>query len=260
MRSANRPQHAARRFACRAAAVALTVGAISLSTTIGNTAGAAARHKPNRIIATTQNAQFGTILVSGKTVYTLKASKTPCTSRCLKVWPEVLVAKGTIRAQAGSGVHASMLGTIKRSGGARQVTYGGKPLYWFSGDSGAGQVNGNVTDTWGTWSVVVTAMAAQSSPGATTAPTTTMPVSPTTSAGTSPGTGSSPTQNTSPAPTSGSTSSPAPVTAPTPEASPTPSPTSPPATSPPATSPPATSPPATSPPATMPPSTGGASF
>ncbi|HEY6624074.1 MAG TPA: hypothetical protein VIX85_09600 [Acidimicrobiales bacterium] len=263
MESANRPQRAARRFACRAAAVALTVGAVSLSTIVASTAGAATRHKPNRIVATTQNAQFGTILVSGKTVYTLKASKTPCTTRCLKVWPEVLVAKGTTRAQAGSGVLASMLGTVKRSGGVRQVTYGGKPLYWFSGDSGAGQVNGNVTDTWGKWSVVVTAKPAQSSAGATTAPTpssagptTTMPVSPTTS----PGTGSSPTQSTSPPPTSGSTSSPAPVTAPTPEAGPTPSPTTPPATSPPATSPPATSPPATSPPATMPPGSGGVAF
>src|SRR5665213_1879819 len=213
MKSANRQQHAARRFACRAATAALTVGALSLSTTIGNTAGAATRHQPNRVIATTQDAQFGTILVSGKTVYTLKASKTPCTTKCLKVWPEVLVAKGTTKAQAGSGVQASMLGTIKRSGGARQVTYGGKPLYWFSGDSGAGQVNGNVTDTWGKWSVVVTAMSAPSSAG----PTTTMPVSPTTSSGTSPGSGSSPTQSISPPPTSGSTSSPAPMTAPTPE-------------------------------------------
>ncbi|MGA8371377.1 MAG: hypothetical protein WB765_14705, partial [Acidimicrobiales bacterium] len=196
MESANRPQHAARRFACRAAAVALTVGAVSLSTIIAGTAGAATRHTPNRIVATTQNAQFGTILVSGKTVYTLKPNKTACTTQCLKVWPEVLVAKGTTRAQAGSGVRPSMLGTIKRHGGARQVTYGGKPLYWFSGDSGAGQVNGNVTDTWGKWSVVVTAKPAQSSAGATTAPTpssagptTTMPVSPTTSSGTSPGTG-----------------------------------------------------------------------
>ena len=42
---------------------------------------------------------------------------------------------------------------MKRSGGTLQVTYSGKPLYWFSGDNAAGQVNGNVTDTWGKWSV-----------------------------------------------------------------------------------------------------------
>src|ERR1035441_3182770 len=97
MESPNRNQRAARRFASRAAVAALAVGALSLSTTMGNTAGAAARHQPNRIIATTDNAQFGTILVSGKTVYTLKASTTPCTTQCLKVWPEVLVPKGTTK-------------------------------------------------------------------------------------------------------------------------------------------------------------------
>ena len=31
------------------------------------------------------------------------------------------------------------------------MTYGGKPLYWFVGDTGPGQVHGNVTDTWGKW-------------------------------------------------------------------------------------------------------------
>jgi len=69
------------------------------------------------------------------------------------------------KATAGTGVSASKLGTVKRSGGALQVTYSGKPLYWFSGDTGAGQVHGNVTDTWGKWSDVVTAKSASSSSG-----------------------------------------------------------------------------------------------
>jgi Secreted repeat of unknown function len=43
---------------------------------------------------------------------------------------------------------------VTRSGGVRQVTYQGKALYWFSGDTGAGQVNGNVTDEWGKWTSV----------------------------------------------------------------------------------------------------------
>ena len=39
------------------------------------------------VVSTTVTTKYGTILVSGKTVYTLKASKVPCTARCLKIWP-----------------------------------------------------------------------------------------------------------------------------------------------------------------------------
>ena len=150
----------------RVAGAMVAVGGLAASFAAARPAGAATA----TAVSTTQNSQFGTILVSGKTVYTLKASKTPCTAACLKVWPEVLLPKGTTKPSAGSGVNAAKLGTIKRSGGALQVTYFGKPLYYFAGDSGAGQANGNITDPWGKWSVVTpsgTAATASSSPGST---------------------------------------------------------------------------------------------
>jgi predicted lipoprotein with Yx(FWY)xxD motif len=137
------------------------LGGLSGLTVVEGTAGASS----NVVVSTTKSATLGTILVSGKTVYTLKASKTPCSTQCLKIWPALMLPKGVTKASAGPGVKASKLGTVKRSGGALQVTYSGKPLYWFVGDTGAGQVNGNVTDTWGTWSVVVTAKPAPSSSG-----------------------------------------------------------------------------------------------
>ena len=59
----------------------------------------------------------GTILVSGKTVYTLKPSKTACSTACLKIWPALMLPKGVTKATAGKGVSASKLGTVKRSGG-----------------------------------------------------------------------------------------------------------------------------------------------
>ena len=69
----------------------------------------------------------------------------------------------------GQGV--SDLGTITRSNGQKQVTYQGIPLYLYIGDHSAGQVNGNIKDTWGQWWVVnpahphATPTAAKSSSG-----------------------------------------------------------------------------------------------
>ncbi len=124
---------------------------------IASVATAEAAAAASTVVSTSQNATYGTILVSGKTVYTLKASKVACTARCLKVWPELLLPKGVKKPTAGSGVKAASLGTVKVSGGSLQVTYAGKRLYWFIGDSAPGQANGNITDKWGKWSVVVTA-------------------------------------------------------------------------------------------------------
>jgi predicted lipoprotein with Yx(FWY)xxD motif len=147
----------------------LAAGGLSAAlVAVGTPAGAANRV----VVSTSKNATYGTILVSGKTVYTLKASKTSCGTNCLKVWPELLLPKGVTKAMAGSGVNASKLGTVKRSGGTLQVTYNGKALYWFSLDSGPGKVTGNVKDKWGAWSVVVTAKPAGSSSGAAATTTT----------------------------------------------------------------------------------------
>jgi predicted lipoprotein with Yx(FWY)xxD motif len=57
--------------------------------------------------------------------------------------------------KAGNGVKASMLGTIHRSDGGTQVTYNHHPLYYYSGDSGAGQQNGQAINAFGAaWYVV----------------------------------------------------------------------------------------------------------
>lgn len=182
-----------------------------------NAAGAATRHKPKTVvISTVKNAQFGTILVSGTTVYTLKASSTPCNAACTKVWPEVLLPKGVKKAKAGPGVKADKLGTIKRAHGALQVTYAGKPLYKFFLDKTAGQVNGNVSDVWGKWSVFVTPKLAGAAPAAST-PTTAAPTP--TTAGTTPSRStSSPTPTTPPPAT---TTRPPPPTTTTPPPPPT---------------------------------------
>ena len=56
--------------------------------------------------------------------------------------------------RAGSGVQRSKLGTIRRPDGRRQVTYAGKPLYYYVGDRRPGQVLcQNVREFGGLWLV-----------------------------------------------------------------------------------------------------------
>jgi predicted lipoprotein with Yx(FWY)xxD motif len=54
-------------------------------------------------------------------------------------WPP-LITTGLPR--AGAGITKSLLGTLVRDNGTRQVSYNGHPLYYFAGDSAAGQSNG----------------------------------------------------------------------------------------------------------------------
>jgi len=91
---------------------------------------------------------IGTALVAGAngmTVYTftkdVKDSGTSaCTGGCITKWPALTVAAGATP-KAGAGV-TGKLATITRDDGSLQVTYNGLPLYFFSGDSAAGDSNG----------------------------------------------------------------------------------------------------------------------
>jgi predicted lipoprotein with Yx(FWY)xxD motif len=209
VRLADRHRNSARRLSFLGAVAALAVAGLGFSNIVVNAASASPGHRVRSVVVSaTKDAQLGTILVSGKTLYTLKPSTTPCTAQCLKTWPELLLPKGVKKAKAGAGASASKLGTVKRAHGALQVTYAGKALYFFTGDTSAGQVNGNVTDAWGTWSDVVTAVTSNPSAGAAPSPT----------AGTSPPPPTSGTPTTSSPPTTPRT----PVTSPPPPAPPPP--------------------------------------
>lgn len=68
-------------------------------------------------------------------------TKSTCYGTCAVYWPPVT----TIRPPVGSGLTAP-LGTVRRSGGALQVTYRGHPLYTYVGDSAPRQAHGNNID------------------------------------------------------------------------------------------------------------------
>jgi predicted lipoprotein with Yx(FWY)xxD motif len=149
----------------------LLAGALLVITPGG--AGASSHAAKSVVLSTETTSAYGTILVSGNALYALTPSKTACTATCLKYWPELTLPKGVKAAAAGKGVAASKIGVVNRPGGVRQVTYGGKPLYYFSGDAKPGDVKGNVDDTWGKWSSIVLSSKGSGSGATTTTNTTT---------------------------------------------------------------------------------------
>jgi predicted lipoprotein with Yx(FWY)xxD motif len=74
-----------------------------------------------------------------------------CYGECARAWPPVYT-KG--KPVAGPGARRSLLGTIRRRDGRLQVTYRGRPLYYYAHE-GAGQVLcHNVDLNGGLWWVI----------------------------------------------------------------------------------------------------------
>ncbi len=85
---------------------------------------------------------------AGLTLYSLSVEKHGrfiCTGSCLSTWFPLVVARGV------KPTGPVTLGTVKRPDGRRQVTFKGKPLYTFDGDSRKGQAGGEGFEDVGTW-------------------------------------------------------------------------------------------------------------
>ncbi len=107
---------------------------------------------------TVRSTRYGRILLDGRgrALYAFTRDRrgggSRCYGDCAAKWP-VYVAKG--RLLAGTGVKQSLIATSRRRDGRRQVTYNGRPLYYYIGDKSAGQVLcQNVAEFGGTWLVV----------------------------------------------------------------------------------------------------------
>jgi predicted lipoprotein with Yx(FWY)xxD motif len=99
----------------------------------------------------TMGSSAGTFLTdnSGRAVYLFMkdpSGQSVCTNACLSAWPPV-IASGAVTGM--DGVSSGNLSTITRSDGTKQVAYDGHALYYFSGDSAAGQVKGQGIDGFG---------------------------------------------------------------------------------------------------------------
>lgn len=140
------------------------------STSTGGSSGGGSSAAGQSATVETHSGALGTYLTdgSGKTLYLFASDhggQSTCSGACVSVWPP-LVAKGS--AGASGSAKAAMVGTITRSDGSKQVTYGGHPLYYFSGDTASGDTNGQGVNGFGAkWWVVAPSGAAitQSSGG-----------------------------------------------------------------------------------------------
>ena len=106
---------------------------------------------------TVKSSSFGRVLFDarGFVLYGFtrdKNGRSACYGACAKAWP-VYYAKATLR--AGIGIKRSLIGTTKRRDGRRQITYAGRPLYYYVGDTKAGQIRcQNVVEFGGPWLIV----------------------------------------------------------------------------------------------------------
>jgi predicted lipoprotein with Yx(FWY)xxD motif len=103
-----------------------------------------------------RDSRFGPILFDhrGFVLYGFtrdRRNRTTCFGPCAAAWP-VFYTRAKPRALAGA--RASLIGTIKR-GNRLQVTYAGRPLYYYVGDRSPGQITcQNIFEYGGLWLVV----------------------------------------------------------------------------------------------------------
>lgn len=168
----------------RAALPALAIGVLALAGcgSNGGSSSATSGGQDTGQVVTVSNATGHSVLVDaeGKALYLSdeeKNGKVLCTSgACNAIWtPLTVTTKGGLTAPPPL---AKKLGTVSRPDGSMQVTLNGQPLYTFSFDHSAGEVNGDGTQdsfdgTNFTWHVATpSGQVAPSSPSSSASPYT----------------------------------------------------------------------------------------
>ena len=105
-------------------------------------------------LATADVSGLGKVVVdgNGRTVYVFDkdtSGKSNCEGDCLAKWPVVAAGDGTPQL---TGIDASLISTVTRSDGSKQLAIDGLPLYLFASDSAAGEAKGQAVG--GVWWVV----------------------------------------------------------------------------------------------------------
>lgn len=118
--------------------------------------GGAATSATKAPIITVGDSSFGSMLFDSneRAIYIFEKDPrgdTVCYDECAQAWPPVFTEG---EPKAGKGVKGPLLGTVKRRDGRQQVTYAGKPLYFYAHEA-PGEVRcHNVNLNGGLWWVV----------------------------------------------------------------------------------------------------------
>ncbi len=118
-----------------------------------DTTTAAASTAPITKLTVQQKAPYGEVLAdgSGRSLYIFMkdqngAGTSECNDKCAEQWPPLTTAS---EAEPTEGAQATLVDTMTRRDGTRQVTYAGWPLYYSEKDQAAGDTHGEAVKDFG---------------------------------------------------------------------------------------------------------------
>jgi predicted lipoprotein with Yx(FWY)xxD motif len=119
---------------------------------------AAARPAARAATVTTARTGLGQVVADahGRSLYLFEKDtrgRSACAGACAAYWPPLLTNGKPV---ASKGAKRSLVGSIRRADGTRQVTYAGHPLYFYIGDTRRGQTTGEGLDDFGAGWYVLT--------------------------------------------------------------------------------------------------------
>ena len=133
----------------------LLIGLVAAALAVmAGSATAAVRSQARAATVATGRTNLGRIIVDGRgrSLYLFEKDtrrRSACSGVCAAYWPPLLTNG---KPAAIKGAKQSLIGTIRRANGKRQVTYAGHPLYFYAGDTKRGQTNGQgLTDFGAGW-------------------------------------------------------------------------------------------------------------
>src|SRR6266545_2716923 len=132
----------------------LALAAVATAAAVSAASGMASPQAKNTITAAPS--RYGTVLFDGKgrVLYGFtrdrRGKPSRCYGACAAAWPVYYKPGGKL--QAGKGVKQKLIGTVRRKDGRLQLTYNGRPLYYYVGDTSAGAIScQNVSEFGGLW-------------------------------------------------------------------------------------------------------------